>query len=404
MLSQKKALITLTAGVLLFGQVLVGAEEAGSSSSSSVPVLESTASSAILPSSSEASGSSMVEASSSSSSSQELPVVSSSTEALTVSGSQEVQGGTETELTASSSSQATSKSSSTTSSSKPTKSDLKLNLSQLAAKNYASLAGIWKSADGTTLLITKEGVIYTKGANGGYMSLDGLVKDKSQALVMPLKSHPNQSSAGFLYLAPVGQGFVKPGQADFKDKTDQTKDRFSFGEPYDTGRETAVFYRISTKLDDWNKVTEDVTGETAPSSSASAELSQTETELSLPPASMENSSRQEEVAKPTSSSSTHSSSSSPSSAVGETPGSTGTSSSTATASSSSSELSGSDKAILPTLTPQVDPLAEAEAAMPRTRTVVRRILPSTGERLGLFLPALGLFSLLLVGFLKKRQD
>lgn len=405
MLSQrKKALTVLSAGALLFGQVLVGAEETTSSSpSSSAPAVETVASSAMSPSSSEPSSSSAVEVVPSSPSSQELPV-SSSVEAPAGSSSQVSPPVTETELTVSSSSQATSQPSSSSSLSAPAKQELKVDLTQLAKKDYSSLVGTWKSGDGTTLFITTEGVIYTKGANGGYMSLDGLATDQSQALVLKLKNHPEPGSAGLLYLAPAGQSFVTSGQTAVKDKTDQTKDRFILGEPYANGREKAVFYRVSSKLDGLNPLSEEVAETSAVSSSAGNSSQQTETELSLPPAAREKTPTKEEATDPAQSGSA--SSSRPSSDEG----SSRTDRFKETSSSSSPDPNASGSASRPTQSVSSAETKEADGKQdngpvgPQTRTVVRRILPRTGEQTSPLLPVLGLLSLLTFALLRKKRQ
>lgn len=359
--NQKKLVIGLATGILLLGQVMVQAEDGSSSTAGTV---------------SQSSRSLVVEEEVSPASEQELP--SSSATQVQKSSSQEAfsESGTVTEVTSSSSSPVTESSSS---SSRSVKKDAGVNLEKILAKDYRSLSGTWKNAQGTTLFVTKDGLIYTKGANGGYLSLDGIDKTKSAfGSAIFLKSQPDQQKAGHLYLVPAGKAFVNPTSAEFKDKTQQNQDRFSLGEVYEMGREALVFYRVSTEL------------EVEPASASESETSSpTETETSST-VSESSSNHQTEPSVSKSSQETNLSSASSSLAA-----------SVQTSSSSSSTEKVEKQEV------ETSDLADQGLgldSLPRTKTVTRRILPSTGEKLSLLLPILGVISFIAVAIIKKKRD
>lgn len=382
---KKKVFAGLSAGLLLFGQGLVWAEETSSSplaSSSSVLVdVAGTVPSSVLVG--EVGGSVTSRASSSSQESSvqtETELSQDLTEGTVSNQSPAVQpsagASTETGSTGSSSSTPSSSSSS----------DQRLSVvkvSEISAKNYSSLAGTWKNAFGVTLFVTKEGQVYTKGANGGFLTLEGLDKAKSSdCLAITLKSQPNQEPAGHLYLVPQGQAFVGLGQKDFKDESDRTKDRFLLSGDFGKDWLSQVFYRTSTKLEfDVEVVTEtsSTTGsESREASSSVASQTETETSSQASAGDLDEASRQEQV--PSSSSASHPAS---------RPSGVATSNQAESSATELTDLGGQEEVLV---------------AGPRTRTVTRRILPSTGEKLGLLLPILGVISFITVAIIRKKKD
>lgn len=237
---------------------------------------------------------------------------------------------------------------------------LVLDLPKILEKDYTSLAGVWKNAQGHLLLVTKSGQLYTKGANGGFLTLDGVDKEKSsERLAIFLKSQPNDVKAGHLYLVPAGQSFENPSQREFKDLSDKAKDRFILSDDFAKDWKDQVFYRISTKQT-WDD-------ETLSSSEASEVVPSSSTEIG-----------NEEISSGTTATSSSSEvSSSPSQAV-------------TVPSKTETELSQTPEEIKPTT----------------SKTVVKRVLPKTGDRMIDCLPFLGGLSIItiLVLYQKNRHS